>query len=140
MARRFSRILQSARYYGAINRYMQWVQGQTTRGQRIGQGQPRPASIKLYLEPFGVALPAGAKAISSASQPTWNSYATAVGTHATATAPTDEANIIRLEDYRAARVIVKTGMSNQATVKTSNVPGLQYGNYGGTSTSVPFGK
>jgi hypothetical protein len=140
MARRFSRILQSARYYGAINRYIQWVQGTTTRGQRIGQGDPRPASVKLYLVPFGVALPANAKAVSSAAQPSWNSYSAAIGTHATATAPSDESLIIRLEDYKAARVIVKTNMSNQATVRTSNVTGLQYGSYGGKSTSVPFGR
>lgn len=140
MARRFSRILQSARYYGAINRYMQWVSGQTTRGTRIGQGQPRPASTKLYLEPFGLALPTGAKVVATAATPTWNNYAANVGTHASATAPGDESLIIRPEGFRAARVVVKTGMANQATVKTSNVTGLQYGSYGGTSTSVPFGK
>lgn len=140
MARRFSRILQSARYYGAISNYLQWIQGQTTRGQRIGQGEPRAASIKLYLEPFGVGIPTGAKVMASAAQPTWNTYATAVGTHASATAPVEESNILRLDDYKAARVIIKTGLSNQPTVKTSNVTGLQYGSYGGRSTSVPFGR
>lgn len=119
---------------------MQWVQGQTTRGNRIGQGQARPASIKLYLEPFGLSLPTGAKVMASAAVPSWNSYATGIGTHATATAPTDEANIIVPEGFRAARVVVKTGRSNQAIVKTSNVTGLQYGSYGGRSTSVPFGR
>jgi hypothetical protein len=140
MSRRFSRILQSARYYGAISRYMSWIQGQTTRGVRIGQGEPRPVSQVLYVTPFAIQLAAGQKVKQTCAQPSWNTYGGRFSTYTTSTAPADAGNIIKPADYRAAHVIIKTGVLGQATVKTSTITGLQYGSYGGRSTSIPFGK
>lgn len=140
MAQRYSRILSSARYYSAISRYISHVQGTATRTSRIGQGEPRPISQKLYVMPFAVSLAAGQKVPVTAAQPTWNTYAGQFTGRTDATTPANENLIIKLDDYAAARVVIKTGMRSQATVATSQVTGLQYGSYGGRSTSIPFGK
>jgi hypothetical protein len=58
----------------------------------------------------------------------------------TATAPTDEALIIPVANYKAARVVISTGRSNTGVKKVSKVTGLPYLDYGGRSTSLPFGR
>jgi hypothetical protein len=58
----------------------------------------------------------------------------------TATAPADANNLIKLGDFKAARVMVVSGRSAQGTSKTSAVTGMKYLSYGGTSTSFPFGR
>ena len=138
--KRYSRILGSARYHAAINKYIAHLQGTTTRPTRIGQGDPRPASKSLYLTPFGLSLLANQKVHVTASGPSWSTYGNRFAARTVDVAPTNEALILRPADYRAARVTIKTGMSAQAAVKTSAVTGLQYGSYGGKSTSIPFGR
>jgi hypothetical protein len=76
----------------------------------------------------------------SAAAPSWATYGSRFGSFTSATAPADAGNIVVPAKYRAAHVIIKTGMLSQAVVKTSGITGLQYGSYGGRSTSIPFGK
>ena len=47
---------------------------------------------------------------------------------------------IKPEGFSAARVIITSGRSASGTPKTSAVTGAKYLDYGGTSTSIPFGR
>lgn len=137
---RYSRILDSARYYGAISHYIDHIKGVTTRTSRIGKGDPRPESQKLYVVPFGKALATGQMVRVSAAKPSWTNYSNRFTGRTVAAAPTDESKIVLLEGFKPARISIRTGMSAQAVEKKSQVTGLAYGSYGGKSTSVPFGR
>jgi hypothetical protein len=106
----------------------------------VGQGEPRPQSQKLFINPFGLNLATGQVVQTSAAQPAFNTYRTALGTRTKGAAPSDENLIIKLANFRAARVIIKTGRSASGTAKTSKVTGQKYLSYGGKSTSLPFGQ
>lgn len=139
-SRKYSRILEAAKYYSAIDNYIQYITDASKRGQRVGQGDPRPPSIKLYVTPFNVELATDQVAQSSAAEPSWTTYGSRFSSFTTATAPADAANVLRLRGYSAARAVIVTGRSGTGTVKTSAVTGLKYLDYGGKSTSIPFGK
>lgn len=138
--RRYSRILEAAKYYSSIDNYIQYITNAARRGQNVGTGTARPPSQVLYVRPFNVDLAAGQLAKTSAAAPSWTTYASRFGTHVTATAPTDAGNIVKIADFRAARVVITTGRSGTGTVKTSKVTGQKYLDYGGKSTSIPFGQ
>lgn len=142
MARRYKRILESAKYYAAIDNYIKYITDASKRGSKVGQGKPRPESIRLYLEPFGQDLTTGQKVRASAALPTWDKVkgVGAVSSRVAATAPTDADNILRLEGFKPAKVAVVSGRSDKGVAKTSAVTGLKYLSYGGSSTSFPFGK
>lgn len=137
---RFSNIIAAARNYPYVDNYVKWMTDVTKRGTRVGQGQPRPPSIKLYITPFAVPLPTGQLAEQSASAPAWNTHSAKFGTHTTATRPATDANVIQVRDYTAPRVKIKTGIKTTGTVKISAQTGKKNLDYGGTSTSIPFGK
>jgi hypothetical protein len=139
--KRFSRILQSAKYYSAIDNYIQYITTASRRGTRVGTGQARPASQKLYIDPFGVLLAAGQRVKVSAAVPTWNTVSgrSEVSSRVTATAPA-AALQIKLAGFTPARIMVTSGRSNNGTTKTSAVTGMRYLSYGGRSTSFPFGR
>lgn len=139
-SRRYSRILQAARYYAAIDNYINYVKDASRHSTNIGSGDPRPASIKLYVKPFGRTLATGQLIETSASEPSWNTYGSKFTNRATAAAPANAGLIIVPEDYKAARVKITTAKSAAGIVKTSRVTGLKYLSYGGKSTSIPFGK
>ena len=77
--RKYSRIIQSARYYAAIDNYLKYVQDSTKKGQNVGKGEARPPSVKLYVVPFALDLITNQFAQVSGAQPAWNSYKAAVG-------------------------------------------------------------
>ncbi|HEY9653644.1 MAG TPA: hypothetical protein V6C95_23485 [Coleofasciculaceae cyanobacterium] len=139
-AQRFSKIIEAAKLYPYLDNFIKWQTDATKRGTRVGQGQPRPASIKLYITPFAVPLPTGQLAEQSASAPAWNTYSSKFATYTTATRPATDANVIQVRDYTAPRVQIKTGIGSAGVVKTSAQTGRKYLSYGGTSTSIPFGK
>lgn len=138
-AQRYSKILQAARYYAAIDNYIQYITDATKRGQNVGNGSPRVASIKLYVRPFTEDLPIGQMVETSGAAPTWAARSAQFGTHTDPTAPTGEGLLIKLKGFSAARAIITTGRSATGIAKTSKVTGMKYLSYGGTSTSVPFG-
>lgn len=146
MAKRFSRILGAAKYYGALDNYMKWIQGTAAnRGDRIGTGEPRAASATVYIDPFDINLPVAAARIpQTLAQPTLaNAALGGVAPYASRrdiAAPADPDNIVFWDGYRAARVIIKTGTLPRAVRKVSRVTGLPYGSTGGKSTSMPFGR
>lgn len=142
MTRRYSRILGAAKYYSAIDNYIKYITDASKRGQNVGQGKKRPESTKLYIDPFDVKMAAGQRAVASGALPTWNQYKSiaAVSNRVTDQAPADTDLIITPEGWKAARISIKTGISDNGIVKTSKVTGLKYLSYGGTSSSLPFGR
>jgi hypothetical protein len=141
-AQRYSRILQSAKYYSAIDNYIKYVTDSTKRSaaSKIGQGDPRPPSQKLYIDPFSIPLATNQVVEASAGEPAWTAYRTHIGNRATATKPAEEAFIIPVANYAPPRVKVVTGRRTTGTKEISKVTGLPYSNYGGKSVSVPFGR
>lgn len=140
-SQRYRRILESAKYFSAIDNYIKYITDSTKRGQRVGNGQARVASKKLYLIPFGRALATGQMVMVSGADPTWARVRTngVLTDYVKETAPAQASNIVRLADFKAARITVVTGRRDEGTAKTSAVTGLKYLSYGGKSTSIPFG-
>jgi hypothetical protein len=139
-AQKYSRILESAKYYSAIDNYIKYITDASKRGQNVGNGKARQPSQRLFIDPFNIALAAGQVVPTSAAEPTWTKYNAAMGAHTGATAPGDENLIVKVAEFTPARVVIATGRSNTGVAKTSKVTGLKYLDYGGTSTSVPFGR
>ena len=138
--RKYQRILQAAKYFAAIDNYIKYIQDASKRGSRVGTGQARVASQKLFIDPFGIALAADQVVPQSGALPTWTTYSADIGTRATAAAPVNGDLIVPVADYKAARVIITTGRLTQGVKKTSKVTGMPYLDYGGKSTSLPFGR
>ncbi|NJL61817.1 MAG: hypothetical protein HC903_08285 [Methylacidiphilales bacterium] len=137
--RKYSRILQAAKYYSAIDNYIKYITDASKRGQRVGTGQPRPKSTRYFIDPFGVKLSTGQVVEVTSSEPAFNLYkANMTGRFELTKANEDD--IIPLANYRAARAIVTTGRTTTGVAKTSKVTGMKYLDYGGKSTSVAFGR
>lgn len=139
-ADRYSRILASAKYYPALDNYIKYMTDAAKRGARVGKGEARPESIRLFVDPFGIEMAVGQRAPVSAAKPGHTAWKDKFGTRVTDQAPATEALIIKPQGFKAARVVIKTGVSTQGTVKTSAVTGMPYLSYGGKSTSIPFGR
>jgi len=139
MAQRYSRILSAAKYYAAVDNYLKYITDATRRGSRVGLGDPRPKSIPLFIRPFGIDLAVAEFAKASGAEPTWNTHKASIGTRAKdALAAGNTA--LRLDDFQPARVIITTGRSATGVAKTSKTTGMKYLDYGGKSTSLPFGE
>lgn len=139
MARKYSRILQAAKYYSAIDNYIKYITDASKRGQNVGEGEARAASQILYVSPFGVSLGTNTVAQVSGAKPTWDSRQAIFALH-TKDVIVDPVRAVRIDGYRAARVVITTGRSTTGIRKTSKVTGMAYLDYGGKSTSIPFGR
>jgi hypothetical protein len=139
MARKYSRILQAARYYSAIDNYIKYITDASKRGQNVGEGKARAASKILFIEPFGVKLGTDVEAQVSGSAATWNSRQ-AIFTLHTKDTIAGTVTPVKLEGFKAARVVISTGRSTTGVKKISKVTGMSYLDYGGSSTSLPFGR
>ncbi len=136
--RKYSRILQAAKYYSAIDNYIKYITDASKRGQRVGTGQPRPKSKKYFIKPFGITLATAQVIPVTAAETAFATYTPFLSGRFQATEST-AANIIRPYGYTAARAIITTGRSTTGVAKTSKVTGMKYLDYGGKSTSVAFG-
>ncbi|MEB3338971.1 MAG: hypothetical protein VKJ46_15985 [Leptolyngbyaceae bacterium] len=137
--RKYSRIIQSARYYAAVDNYLKYITDSTKRGSRVGLGDPRPESKILYVQPFSVALAPKQLAKVSGAAPTYNTQESKMAGYTKAALAADEA-AVDIDGFRAARVIIKTGITTTKKVEISKVTGMKYLSYGGKSSSIPFGR
>jgi hypothetical protein len=136
--KRFSRILSAAKYYPAIDNYIKYITEAARRGANVGNGRPRPESALAYLKPFSLDLPntiyaqvsGNAATLTARRGATDNRVLTALATGNTG---------IRIDRFRAARAVIRTGMG-PGTKATSKITGMPYKDYGGVSTSIPFGR
>jgi hypothetical protein len=137
--RKYSRILQAAKYYSAIDNYIKYITDASKRGQRVGTGQPRPKSKKYFVDPFGIKLAAGMVVPVTSSDTAFTAYSADITGRFKLT-ETDEDKIIPVRDFKAARLVITTGRSTSGVAKTSKVTGMKYLDYGGKSTSLAFGR
>jgi hypothetical protein len=139
MARKYSRILQAAKYYSAIDNYIKYITDASKRGQNVGEGTARAASQILYLEPFGIKLGDDVQAQVSGSSPTWEAHKLKFAGYTFNTIGATDTPV-KLDGFRAARVVITTGRQTTGTRKVSKVTGMAYLDYKGKSTSLPFGR
>lgn len=139
-AQRYSRILQAAKLYSAVDNLIKSITDSTRKGQNVGNGSPRQPSQKLFIDPFNIALATGQVVPATGAKPSWTTYSASIGNRASATPPTNEDLIVKVSDFTAARVVITTGRSTTGVKKVSKVTGLAYLSYGGKSTSLPFGR
>jgi hypothetical protein len=139
MARKYSRILQAAKYYSAIDNYIKYITDASKRGQNVGEGKARAASKILFIEPFGVKLGTDVEAQVSGASTTWGQRQAIFALHTKDTIA-NTVTPVKLDGFRAARAVITTGRSTTGTRKVSKVTGMAYLDYKGTSTSLPFGR
>jgi hypothetical protein len=139
MARKYSRILQAAKYYSAIDNYIKYITDASKRGQNVGEGKARAASKILFIEPFGVKLGTDVEAQVSGASTTWTQRQAIFALHTKDTIA-NTVTPVKLDGFRAARVVITTGRATTGTRKVSKVTGMAYLDYKGTSTSLPFGR
>lgn len=137
--RKYSRILQAAKYYSAIDNYIKYITDASKRGQRVGTGQPRPKSKRYFIDPFGIKLSADQVVPVTCSEPAFTAYNGNINLRFKET-EADEDKIIPVRGLRAARAIITTGRSTSGVAKTSKVTGMKYLDYGGKSQSIAFGR
>jgi hypothetical protein len=137
---RMYRVLRGERGAAAKTKFLDYLQRLTPETSGVGTRGNRPASVQVYVVPFGQDFGANNYLRASALTPAIAALRGAVGTHAkeSITAGTD--NALRLRGVHAARVSATSGLATQGTSKTSKLTGLHYASYGGTSKSMPFGK
>jgi hypothetical protein len=133
---RYSRILEAAKLYSAVDNYIKYITDSTKRGARVGSGTPRKKSKTVFIRPFAIDLPADTYVRQTCAEAAFTSYGGNFTGNITDSAGT--ATILKLADYKAARAVIVTGRGN-GVAKTSAVTGLKYLSYGGNSTSIPFG-
>lgn len=123
----------------AKQRYIAWLRdpalhiigGPGSRGTR-------PPGDHLYIIPFNIALPPLLYAKSSSTATAYTTLEPAITGHVLNALPQGEFGR-RLKDFKAARLVRKTGVSAGSTA-TSHITGQTYLKRGGTSKSIPFGK
>ena len=140
MGRRYSDILKAAKDLPYLENYIKWMTSTENRQPNVGKRGAKKPSQKLGVIPFNLGLQGNQLAYESGALPTWEAHAAQIGNHAVALTAANVANVIKLERYSAARVIIVSGRSTEIIVKTSHITGRKYGTKGGHSTSLPFGK
>jgi hypothetical protein len=139
MSKKFSRILQGARYNAELTAYIEYLTGKSTRQPNIGNGKARPNLTTLYVHPYAFSASATVLLQQSASTTAWTTYEGDLGGR-TLTAVPSGSEGIKIRGAKAARIIVITGRTGEKVVKTSHVTAAKYLKYAGNSTSVPFGR
>lgn len=132
-------IFQASRYAGALDAYVDYIKNMERRGSRVGQGEPRPEIVQLYITPFAIELATGAFIQTSASINGYNDIKAALGDGVKNTI-TAQQKSFKMRGYKSPRVNLITGRSDRGVAKTSNVTKLKYLDYGGKARSCPFGK
>jgi hypothetical protein len=134
---RYSRILEAAKLYSAVDNYIKYITDSAKKGARVGSGKARAKSIQVYVRPFAIDLPADVLVRQTCAEAAYNSYQGEFAGNIENAA--GAATILKLDGFKAARAIITTGRSPNGQPKTSAVTGLKYLSYGGQSTSIPFG-
>jgi hypothetical protein len=119
--------------------YVNYLSNIDERQDRVGQGTAKPATVVVYIKPFTLEQSNTQFIEARANQ----SIRTALGAPANTYAPitiggTDTSQ--KIDGFKTARVVKKTGISARGTRAVSRRTKLPYLNYGGSSGSVAFGK
>lgn len=140
MGARYSRIRRASRLAAAALKLADYYDPTKPKPSYPSRQQPRPAYIPVYFKPFSFDLDT-TQVMRSTTQEVngWQSFSGAIGARAKIALAAGEV-LFFVEGFKPARVTVTTGVQPSGTPETSQVTGLRYLKYGGTSVSVPFGK
>lgn len=137
---RFRNILRGGRGPAARQRLLDHYEG-VGQGQNVGTRGNRPASVPLFVVPFGAAFPAGLFARVSSTEPAWAALGPLAPIAARARATlVAETTGLKLRGLKAARVVRRAKTDTTGTATTSRLTGLRYLRYNNPSISVPFGR
>lgn len=136
MARRFSRIKNGQVYNDALTRYKTWLNESTTRRNAgVGTGQARPPSLIKAVRPFGYPTDTGETIEIRISQPASTIASTAIASRVLE----PDTDTIAVRGFKPAKAILFVGNGN-GVAETSEITGLKYLKYNGTSYTIPFGQ
>ncbi len=139
MTRRFYNVLRGYRGEAAKLKFLDHLKG-LSQGENIGTKGSRPASKKLYVQPFGQNLGETLLLQVSALTPSFtglNAYSEIAARAKEAPAATQTS--VKINGFTAARVVRRTKDST-GTVQTSKLTGLKYLHYNQPSISMPIGR
>ncbi len=121
--------------------YVNYLSTLDDKQANIGQGKPKPPQIPLYIKPFGMDLATDQFLEVNATQSRWTSYQSLFTNYAkdSLNAAGGESSL-KLRNVSPARIVIRTGVSTNATVKTATGTKRKYVTYGGESGSIPFGQ
>jgi hypothetical protein len=119
--------------------YVNYLSNVDERQDRVGQGGGKAPTIKVYLKPF-TKSPATTQFIEgTANQALHTALGTPANTYAPKTLGTNDTSE-KYSGFKPARVVKRTGVSSTGVRAVSQRTKLPYLKYGGTSSSIAFGK
>ena len=135
---RLARAKQLAVYW---DNYVNYLSNLDDRQPNIGQGKAKPPQTKLYIKPFSLTLDTDQYLEANGTSSRWNNYQTHFTNYTKESLNTTSGEIsLQLRRVRAAKIVIKTGISTTAQVVTSKSTKRKYVNYGGEAGSIPFGQ
>jgi hypothetical protein len=136
---KFYRVLRGQRGQTARTTYLRYLEDLGTDQAPVSRGN-RPASIDLYVTPFGIDLGTELVLQTSALQASHSALNAGVGANRVLEAVPAGKAAIKIKTAKAARVSATSGLSGTGTNQKSKLTGLYYKDYGGQSFSCPFGR
>ena len=133
-----ARAKQLAAYW---DNYVNYLSTIDDRQLNIGQGKPKPPQIPLYIKLFGTDLAADQYLEVNGTQARWDTYKAHFANYTKETIDVAGGeSSLKLRNVRPARIVIRTGVSTTASVKTAAATKRKYVSYGGESGSIPFGQ
>ncbi|MGK7893359.1 MAG: hypothetical protein AB4372_06975, partial [Xenococcus sp. (in: cyanobacteria)] len=100
----------------------------------IGNGVDKPEQTILYVKPFGMDLATQQYLKVQANAQRWTAYGANFANYAkTDINEAGGESFLKLKGFRAAKIVIKTGVSGTKTVKTAVGTKRKYVDYGGQS-------
>jgi hypothetical protein len=119
--------------------YVNYLNTVDDRQPNVGNGKHKPPQTVLYLKPFSDKLADAQFLKATATTSLWTAYKTKFGTNSKDDiASTD--TVLKNTGYKAAKVIITTGLSATAITKTAKTTKRKYASYGGESGGIAFGR
>jgi hypothetical protein len=122
----------------ARDRLIQYFKGEIKPTYPERQGD-RPATVDLWVIPFGLAFTSAARLLQEMSSTGSNEQAQYAAAFGSTTAPAAASRVVA-PGLLVPRAAITTGRTTTGTQKTSKITGRSYKSYGGAGVSVPFGE
>lgn len=136
----YSDIRASARLRPALDRYIQYLNGELTRPSRVGTQGARTNTKTVYLTPFGFDIAVDDIYSSTVDPNDYSALSSLITGNGGDSAETLTKDLIIRPGFIAARFVTFLNASRAVEVKTSDITGLEYLKYNGTRRSCPFGR
>ena len=134
------RLALGERYQKAWENYLNYLANYDERPDKVWQGTPKPPQTDLYVRPFGINFDVNNLFEVRGTAERWTSFGASFNTYTKDTLDGAGGDLgLKIRGFKPARLVIKTGVSQNGTRKVSERTKLPYNSYGGTSGSVPFG-